>query len=1104
MQETAPSSSFTNGLGQAQQRCPVCGCANTDWARYCVQCGRELPFPEAAQQAEAGHIEYLLIQIQGWVPRGLLSAIAESRLRREYTMRRSALIARLSQAQGAVVTPAANPDAVQSVVMERKVETLKAPETARTEEPQNVTSPATPRGLQVFLQEHALKILFALATVLTLVALRSMIAWEEVGQVVVRLIPAVPLGLTALFWVFGQKTRCENPWAAFVYHGLTAVLLGFDVIAVSKYWLFGMLTARPALLSACAAATALTGALLLRWRELPYFHLFHVGALTTLYTLLQALRIGAGPSDLAPAPVTLFGSAYLAYAGLCLLAAWQVHLVSEPDAQETSASSRTWTAAWLLWTHLSLTAAGTLAAWRFASEPHSDAFALLALFAGLIYLAGAQCLGDPRMLPASAGFLIGSGVLWLREHESVISWSLCTGVLLTLSATALALAFYNERRTQDRNCAVRLAQAYRELAQCGVVLATVLLWGRMLWALTEPHLPHATQIRGSSALLALFCGGLSLVLARCIQRREFVYNALTIWAAALLCGLAYLHAPTGLFPWALIAYGALLCTLAYLTVTRPQNMPHLAEWTTPFAVSGQAIATFGALWESCVLSPSTPFAVPAWSLFLLAWSALYLLLAYRWNATRWAFQALFPAVLGFVWYFSFDSTYWQTFKLLSAFDRYLTDGIWVIGFAMMAWAYIKIARQSECADFAYASAILLTGSYFYTWLAFCRPEASWHALILLPFLTVLYLAGTRVPATEEALLGVPLRRTALVISGAALLWSVGISDSLFWITHRLPPMPARATLTLTAYSVAYLLWVACRRSPASVTASALTLTAAYLHHLLTRTALFVAPPAPLSWPHAAFLAVQAGLFWMLVAGHVQRRLRLPALAAPLQAIAAGVALLSAVTALLTVQTPDEGRWSILTLGLAGGIWFGLWLLGQGELCLHVGTWNLLAAWGLTVYNQVGADVQMLDIYLLPVGLYFVTLGHLASHRQRRDQAHQFWWAGLLLVMTPAFLAYWHHAAAWHTLLLLAECLASVLWGIGQRIRAFTGAGLAFAALYGASVLSGRLPDVWGTLVSLLVGVGLFVIGFTIVTHRESARRWANTIEMQWQAWQAWR
>jgi hypothetical protein len=339
------------------------------------------------------------------------------------------------------------------------------------------------------------------------------------------------------------------------------------------------------------------------------------------------------------------------------------------------------------------------------------------------------------------------------------------------------------------------------------------------------------------------------------------------------------------------------------------------------------------------------------------------------------------------------------------------------------------------------------------------------------------------------------REDALTLSWLSLLWLACNGDA-----H--PATHFAVTTLLTAFGILYAAIAATRRTPRTVAACALTLTGAYLNHLLAQTSLLPATPATLSLPHFAFLSVQAGLVWLGLGWHLRRLQQRADLAAPLLILAGSLSLASALLALLTVQTVGQGAWSILTLGWTGAVWFGLWLLESGESCLHIGVVSLLTAWSLVLYHY--APATPLDIYVLPVGLYLVTLGHRASHRARMEQAHALWWAGLLLTLTPTFYAYQQAPGSWHTLLLLAECLGATLWGIGRRIRAFVYAGLTFAGLYAASAVAGYLPGTWATLISLLFGVGLFVAGFYALMHRESVRRSMMFLEAQWRAWQAWR
>lgn len=121
-----------------------------------------------------------------------------------------------------------------------------------------------------------------------------------------------------------------------------------------------------------------------------------------------------------------------------------------------------------------------------------------------------------------------------------------------------------------------------------------------------------------------------------------------------------------------------------------------------------------------------------------------------------------------------------------------------------------------------------------------------------------------------------------------------------------------------------------------------------------------------------------------------------------------------------------------------------------------------------------------------------------------NEAKTFWWAGLMVTLTPAFLTHWTHAPTWHSALLLSECVVYVLWGVAQRIRAFVAAGLGTVVLYGASVSLGILPDTLTTIAALLAGVGLFVFGFYALTHQEAMKRLAANIQRRWTVRHSWR
>ena len=95
---------------------------------------------------------------------------------------------------------------------------------------------------------------------LVVYALKNLIAWQTVGDIAIRLVPLILIGLTFMFAQFGSRTRDENPWAAYAFHALACVLVAFDIGSINRFWLEPIhlgLPHKPALLLACALGTAL-------------------------------------------------------------------------------------------------------------------------------------------------------------------------------------------------------------------------------------------------------------------------------------------------------------------------------------------------------------------------------------------------------------------------------------------------------------------------------------------------------------------------------------------------------------------------------------------------------------------------------------------------------------------------------------------------------------------------------------------------------------------------------------------------------------------------------------------------------------------------------
>ncbi|MCW3096015.1 MAG: hypothetical protein JWL77_1633 [Chthonomonadaceae bacterium] len=434
-------------------------------------------------------------------------------------------------------------------------------------------------------------------------------------------------------------------------------------------------------------------------------------------------------------------------------------------------------------------------------------------------------------------------------------------------------------------------------------------------------------------------------------------------------------------------------------------------------------------------------------------------------------------------------------------DRDLANMVWVTGGTLLAWNYRSTARWSKQESFVYASGLTLIAAYLrgVTW--GLHLPAAWGALLLLPLLVGMGALSLWPPKGWE-LLHIAYLQVAVTASAMALVGCALFGDGVIGTTHA--PMPNLVTATFAAYGVAYLAWTAVRKTPTPLAAGATALTLAYLNLLLTRTPVLASGHATLSWPLFAFLAVQGALVWIAIGALLKNMRKDSILAAPLLGLAQAIALFSAVCAVISLQEPQQGALGILTLVWAAGIWFGLWALDQGEICLHVGTGNLLVAWCVTIYHTMGVEIDLLDVYLLPFGLYLLLMGHLLSRRQKQNEAQTFWGVGLLVTLTPALLTRWMHAPGWHAALLLSECVVCVLWGVAQRIRVFVAGGLGTILLYAASVSLGILPDILTTVLALVAGVGLFVFGFYALTHQEMMKRLAAAIQQRWTVWHSWR
>ncbi len=403
------------------------------------------------------------------------------------------------------------------------------------------------------------------------------------------------------------------------------------------------------------------------------------------------------------------------------------------------------------------------------------------------------------------------------------------------------------------------------------------------------------------------------------------------------------------------------------------------------------------------------------------------------------------------------------------------------------WAYMRLARSTPA--FASAATVFACAGWFALVAGGCRAHVDWWALAMLPCFAGLYsVSVSSLPVGEDAA-RCKARDTLLALAslGAAGALVCGLDPGVI--------RPA-VIATLAAYGLALVAAAIQSDRPVCTVLAASVLTVAWGYGLAVRPGM----SAP-GW--ACGMAV-AGAVW-LVAGRVVVRAGHPiGHVNVLQGMAAVVALGAAAVGLIAVQTPGQGVYTVLALAVAGAVYLGLYLFEQAPIHAHTGFGLFFAAYGLMLYDHVSIAPSVMDLYLAPLGLYLVVLGEMAGARREDGQANGHWWLGLLTTMTPTFLSFCETrgtaAASGHAVLLIAECLGALAWGIPRRIRAFAFCAAAHAFAFAAVLAGGRVADAGSATASLVAGIALLAFVYRVGTRQDLAREWMARVTDEWSKW----
>jgi hypothetical protein len=287
----------------------------------------------------------------------------------------------------------------------------------------------------------------------------------------VRLIPAVPLGLSIALIRNGLAARGRGEVGSRAYCSVGVVLATFAVTSVNRRWLDGTVPAPWALATGCGLSTALAAWVRERSEDRSYEHFVFGGLALTVVLLMHAvLPIGG----MAEAQRWYYAAAMLAVAAPYLaVATWRATAsLGHEEAQPTAGTA-------FLWGHLCIAASAAFALLPMASGRATPLGGVTVVaLAGGVYVICARLIRDASLAYTGGGALALAGLLALDSSHLASTWSAWAVMLTVLGLVAAALMLGESR-------ARRLGGARRDrLGGCGClrthVAGSLRVRGRML------------------------------------------------------------------------------------------------------------------------------------------------------------------------------------------------------------------------------------------------------------------------------------------------------------------------------------------------------------------------------------------------------------------------------------------------------------------------------------------------------------------------------------------------------------------------------------------------------------------------------------------------
>lgn len=1113
--------------------CARCGRTYPLDQTICPSCGLRLPGMRGLAQAAPaiGHIEFLLGQLDEWVTQGWVGPDQAHRLYDTYQERRSRLLSGPLPVETLSQTPPPPPVSRPPV--------LPPPSPARR-----------PSPLAAFFEEQNISFWQLVGALLLLAGLVGLVRWTW-GSVGKYLVFTLMLGLTGGLQMLARSRFVrDQPLTRAALTAIAALLVPLDLVAVNAFRLLGgALGADQIGLLTSLFCLPFYGRLARRESGRWPAGLLAANSAVAVYFVLHAL-LPAGSASLRG---VAYGLAYAGLAGVFLLAARQQDEGRREVWMGTAYAATLASLAFALWlggpdslgalasTLLLLGLSYGVAAALFENR----AFAFLSL--GAVTVGGALAghwagVGDwavrwywYALWVQAAGFASwGIGRLLTRRGRALLADACWDGTLalagLGLTAQAvravLALASFPALNLSGPELwgmllLAALSLGFFALLRLGAVAAGVLAYAVVLLGLTASHYAPARSIPHEQPNLGLFLALAALLLWRLRRPRVSLAAGALGLMACLSSALAGVFWETNVIalPLLVVAFAGQRRTAGALSVwlcaavsilevllleqrALPWAHAHLG-WEQNYGLGLFLLSSLGlalgdrfksrdGMWAALAVAAATALLQLGYTVSgLLPYSPLGLLgagalLAGGIGLVRRSPRAADCAAgLSGGFYLAFVLGYFNTISpAADAAREALTAG----GLVILALTLALLAWHQNRPLLVYAAALAAAVGEAHGLRRLWHPAPVVYALALWPLAAALYAAGTASARRNAPDWLLPLHSSALVISLAAL--AAAASATLLGAGRT---GSAALVQAVCLYGALYAAVAAGTRNGSYAGLAALAFSGAYGLALLRVT------PA-LSSPRLAFLLSLGGLFWLAAALGAAQVAAARFAAAALNSRAIAVGLGAVLIAFLGLGGSDD-RYIVYTLLVSGTAFLGAaWRLGRPAWG-HAGVAAYFLAYFAFLSKRLGAPgLASSDFYLVPAGLYILALGLLAR-RLHRPAPQTYFLAGLLLVLTPTFVAAWQVGAGpLHALLLLTECVAALFYGIAARIKVFVGAGLTFLIALLLRETHGLVGHIhWAVYAT---GLGLAILGSALFFEKcgEEVRRWAQAAQEKLRDW----